>query len=58
LRVQSADARKLRQLEAERKALSIPPKLSVIMVFFFMPIIFIVMLYPTLSNLAGMKYGL
>jgi tight adherence protein C len=58
LRVQSADARKLRQLEAERKALSIPPKLSVIMVFFFMPIIFIVMLYPTLSNMAGMKFGL
>ena len=57
LRLQSLEARKLRQLEAERKALSIPPKLSVIMVFFFMPIIFIVMLYPAISNMAGMKVG-
>ncbi len=58
LRLQSAEARKMRQLEAERKAMSLPPKLSVIMVFFFLPIIFIVMLYPAISNMAGMKMGL
>jgi tight adherence protein C len=58
LRVQSAEARKLRRLEAERRALSIPPKLSVVMVFFFLPIIFIVMLYPTISKMMNMKTGL
>lgn len=58
LRVQSAEARKLRRLDAERRALSIPPKLSVVMVFFFLPIIFIVMLYPTISKMTEMKTGL
>lgn len=51
LRIQSAEARKLRQLEAERRALSIPPKLSVVMVFFFMPVIMIVMLYPSITKM-------
>lgn len=55
LRLQSVEARKLRQLEAERKAMSIPPKLSVIMVLFFLPIIFIVMLYPTLSKMSDIN---
>ena len=58
LRLQSAEARKLRRLDAERRALSIPPKLSVVMVFFFLPVIFIVMLYPTLSKMSEMKMGL
>jgi len=57
LRMQSIEARKLRQLEAERKALSIPPKLSLVMVIFFMPVIFIVMLYPTLSGMADIQFG-
>lgn len=55
LRVQSAEARKMRQLNAERRALSIPPKLSVVMVFFFMPVIMIVMLYPSITKMMGMN---
>lgn len=58
LRLQSAEARKLRQLEAERRALAIPPKLSVVMVFFFMPVIMIVMLYPAISKMSGMNFSL
>lgn len=58
LRLQSAEARKLRQLEAERRALAIPPKLSVVMVFFFMPVIMIVMLYPAVSKIAGMNFAM
>lgn len=57
LRIQSAEARKLRQLEAERVALSIPPKLSVVMVLFFMPVIMIVMLYPSFTKMSDMKVG-
>lgn len=56
LRIQSAEARKLRQLEAERQALSIPPKLSVVMVLFFVPIIIIVMLYPAVTKLSGASF--
>lgn len=55
LRLQSAQARRLRQLEGERRALSIPPKLSMVMVFFFMPVIFIVMLYPMISKMSGIS---
>ncbi len=55
LRLQSIESRKLRQLEAERQALSIPPKLSIVMVFFFMPVIMIVMLYPAISKMTGMS---
>lgn len=57
LRIQSAEARRMRQLEAERMALSIPPKLSVVMVFFFVPIILIVMLYPAINNMSGLSFG-
>lgn len=57
LRLQSAEARKLRQLDAERRALAIPPKLSVVMVFFFMPVIMIVMLYPSITKMMAMNTG-
>lgn len=57
LRIQSAESRKLRQLEAERHALSIPPKLSAVMVVFFVPVIMIVMLYPTMNKMAGVSMG-
>lgn len=57
LRLQSAEARKLRQLEAERRALAIPPKLSVVMVFFFLPVIMIVMLYPSITKMMSMSTG-
>jgi tight adherence protein C len=46
LRVLAQENRDLRMSEAERKAAALPPKLTVPMVVFFLPVIFIVILGP------------
>lgn len=46
LRVLAQENRDLRMSEAERKAAALPPKLTVPMVLFFLPVIFIVILGP------------
>jgi len=46
MRVLSEDQRDQRMMEAERKAASLPPKLTVPMIVFFLPTLFIIILGP------------
>ncbi|MBA2126645.1 type II secretion system protein [Hyphomicrobium methylovorum] len=51
LRTMAKENREIRQSEAERKAAALPPKLTVPMIVFFLPVLFIVILGP-----AAMSY--
>ena len=51
LRTMAKENREIRQSEAERKAAALPPKLTVPMIVFFLPVLFIVILGP-----AGIDY--
>jgi tight adherence protein C len=46
LRVMSLENRDMRMSEAEKKAAALPPKLTVPMILFFLPVLFIVILGP------------
>jgi tight adherence protein C len=46
LRVMAKENRDIRQSEAERKAAALPPKLTVPMILFFLPVLFVVILGP------------
>ena len=46
LRVMAAENRAMRMSEAEKKAAALPPKLTVPMILFFLPVLFIVILGP------------
>lgn len=48
LRVLAQENRDLRMAEAERKAASLPPKLTVPMIVFFLPVLFVVILGPAI----------
>jgi tight adherence protein C len=48
LRVLAQENRDMRMAEAEKKAAALPPKLTVPMVLFFLPVIFIVLLGPSI----------
>lgn len=51
LRTMAKENREIRQSEAERKAAALPPKLTVPMIVFFLPVLFVVILGP-----AGISY--
>jgi tight adherence protein C len=46
LRVLSQENRDMRMAEAEKKAAALPPKLTVPMILFFLPVLFVVILGP------------
>jgi tight adherence protein C len=46
LRVLAQESRDMRMSEAEKKAAGLPPKLTVPMILFFLPVLFIVILGP------------
>ena len=46
LRVMAQENRDLRMTEAEKKAAALPPKLTVPMILFFLPVLFVVILGP------------
>jgi tight adherence protein C len=48
LRVLAQESRDHRMSEAEKKAASLPPKLTVPMILFFLPVLFVVILIPAL----------
>jgi tight adherence protein C len=54
LRVMAQENRDMRMNEAEKKAASLPPKLTVPMIVFFLPCLFIVILGPAYIKLQGM----
>ena len=55
LRVMAKENRDMRMLEAEKKAAALPPKLTVPMIIFFLPVLFIVILGPAIIQV--MKYN-
>jgi tight adherence protein C len=54
LRVLAQENRDHRMQEAEKKAAALPPKLTVPMILFFLPVIFIVILGPAAINVLSM----
>ena len=55
LRVLAQENRDTRMAEAEKKAAALPPKLTVPMILFFLPVIFIVILGPSIILVTGAR---
>jgi tight adherence protein C len=55
LRVMAQENRDMRMSEAEKKAAGLPPKLTVPMILFFLPVLFIVILGPAAIRVMGIK---
>ncbi len=57
MRVLAEENRKDRMSEAERKAAALPPKLTVPMILFFLPVIFVVILGPAVITVLAARAG-
>jgi tight adherence protein C len=57
LRVLAKESRDMRMAEAERKAAALPPKLTVPMILFFLPVLFIVILGPAFIQVMAIRHG-
>jgi tight adherence protein C len=55
LRVLAQENRDMRMMEAEKKAAALPPKLTVPMIMFFLPVLFIVILGPAAIRVMGLN---
>jgi len=55
LRVMAQENRDMRMNEAEKKAAALPPKLTVPMILFFLPVLFVVIMTPALIQVFGWK---
>lgn len=55
LRVMARENRDMRMSEAEKKAAALPPKLTVPMIVFFLPVLFVVILGPALIQVFNYK---
>jgi tight adherence protein C len=55
LRVLAQENREARMQHAEKKAAALPPKLTVPMILFFLPVIFVVILGPSIIMVMGVK---
>jgi tight adherence protein C len=55
LRVVSQESRDNRMLAAEKKAAALPPKLTVPMILFFLPVLFAVILTPAIIQIMAVK---
>lgn len=55
LRVLAQESRDQRMGEAEKKAAGLPPKLTVPMILFFLPVLFVVIMTPALIQVFGWK---
>ncbi|MEO6014790.1 MAG: type II secretion system F family protein [Devosia sp.] len=51
LRVMAEEGRETRMMEAEKKAASLPPKLTVPLIIFFLPVLFIVIIAPAIIKM-------
>ena len=51
LRVLSQESRDMRMNEAEKKAAGLPPKLTVPMILFFLPVLFVVIITPAVIQI-------
>src|SRR5665811_93278 len=57
LRVLAKESRDMRMSEAEKKAAALPPKLTVPMIVFFLPVLFVVILGPAVIQFLAMRGG-
>jgi tight adherence protein C len=57
LRVLAKESRDMRMSEAEKKAAALPPKLTVPMILFFLPVLFIVILGPAFIQVMAIRHG-
>jgi len=55
LRVLAQENRDMRMSEAEKKAAALPPKLTVPMILFFLPVLFVVILGPAAIRVMGLQ---
>ena len=55
LRVMSKENREMRMQEAEKKAAALPAKLTVPMILFFLPVLFLVVLGPAYIKVTAMQ---
>lgn len=55
LRVMAAESREMRMNEAEKKAAALPPKLTVPMIGFFLPVLFAVIIGPAVMQVMGLE---
>lgn len=53
LRVMAEESRETRMMDAEKKAASLPPKLTVPLILFFLPVLFIVIMSPAMLKVFG-----
>ena len=53
LRVLAQESRDMRMTEAEKKAAALPPKLTVPMILFFLPVLFVVIMTPAMIQVFG-----
>lgn len=56
LRVLARESRDMRIAEAEKKAAALPPKLTVPMILFFLPVLFVVILGPAIIQVMHLKH--
>ena len=56
LRVMAQENRDMRMSEAEKKAAGLPPKLTVPMILFFLPVLFIVILGPAAIKVMALQH--
>ena len=56
LRVMAEEGRETRLMEAEKKAAALPPKLTVPLIVFFLPVLFIVILSPAIIRVFANKF--
>ena len=54
LRVLAQESRDQRMNAAEKKAAALPPKLTVPMILFFLPVLFVVILTPAVIQVMGL----
>jgi tight adherence protein C len=57
LRVLAKETREMRMAEAERKAAALGPKLTVPMVLFFLPVLFVVIMGPAVIKVLAIRGG-
>jgi tight adherence protein C len=55
LRVMAQENRDMRMSEAEKKAAGLPPKLTVPMILFFLPVLFVVILGPAVIKVMHLQ---
>lgn len=56
LRVLAQESRDMRMLEAEKKAAGLPPKLTVPMILFFLPVLFVIIATPAVIQVTALQH--